>query len=117
MKEWLVLNILLLVMITQTLANDQEVRGGIVNGQAVGRCVAGFCLPAKYSSLDPPRIVDENNKTLPNNVNVTTDIMDILMVSIFKCFYHSIVLYIIYSSSLYIPHEDSYVMQKISDFR
>ena len=62
-------------------ALEEGESGGIVNGQPVGKCVAGFCLPLKYSSLDPPLIVDENNNTLPNNVNITTDIMDILMVS------------------------------------
>ena len=80
MKEWLYLSLLYWVVPEALSSGSSEVRGGIVNGQAVGRCVAGFCLPLKYSSLDPPRIVDEHNNTLPNNVNITTDIMDILMV-------------------------------------
>ena len=72
-----------LVATVSALAEGES--GGIVNGQPVGKCVAGFCLPLTYSSLDPPLIVDENNNTLPNNVNITTDIMDILMVG-FKFF-------------------------------
>ena len=84
MKEWLYLSLLYWVVPEALSSGSSEVRGGIVNGQAVGRCVAGFCLPLKYSSLDPPRIVDEHNNTLPNNVNITTDIMDILMVRIFE---------------------------------
>ena len=67
------------IIVTASAVTDSP-SGGIVNGQPVGKCVAGFCLPLKYSSLDPPLIVDENNNTLPNNVNITTDIMDILMV-------------------------------------
>jgi hypothetical protein len=66
--------------ISEALSSGQEMKGGIVNGQPVGKCVAGFCLPAKYSSLDPPTIVDANNNTQPNKVNITTDIMDVLNV-------------------------------------
>ena len=80
MKESLIVN-LLLMSISESLTAGQEMKGGIVNGQPVGKCVAGFCLPAKYSSLDPPMIVDDNNNTQPNKVNITTDIMDVLMVS------------------------------------
>ena len=83
MKESLIVN-LLLVSISETVSAGQEMKGGIVNGQPVGKCVAGFCLPEKYSSLDPPTIVDANNNTQPNKVNISTDIMDVLMVSKFQ---------------------------------
>ena len=74
--------LMLINLVATVSAYQDSPSGGIVNGQPVGKCVAGFCLPLKYSSLDPPLIVDENNNTLPNNVNITTDIMDILVVSL-----------------------------------
>ena len=83
MKGSLIVN-LFLMSIPEVLSSGQEVKGGIVNGQPVGKCVAGFCLPAKYSSLDPPTIVDANNNSKPNRVNITTDIMDVLMVRFLK---------------------------------
>ena len=105
MKEWLYLSLLYWVVPEALSSGSSEVRGGIVNGQAVGRCVAGFCLPLKYSSLDPPRIVDEHNNTLPNNVNITTDIMDILMVRKLNietiCYIHSIIVNVDLNDTLY----------------
>ena len=81
MLHKLLQEVLLAGLLATVYAVPDSPSGGIVNGQPVGKCVAGFCLPLKYSSLDPPLIVDENNNTLPNNVNITTDIMDILNVS------------------------------------
>ena len=78
MKKWLYVYVLFM-MISQTISAGQETKGGIVNGQEVGRCVAGFCLPAKYSTLDPPSTGDANQ------VEVSTDIMDVLMVSYLYC--------------------------------
>ena len=63
---------LLFMRISQ--ASQEEISGGIVNGQAVGKCVAGFCLPVNYSSLDPPTSADANQ------VSIETQIMDILVV-------------------------------------
>ena len=57
-----------------TVSNEQEYEGGFVNGQQVGKCVAGFCLPAEYLKLETPCI------DCVNQISIETDIMDILMV-------------------------------------
>ena len=66
----------LFMLISQTISQtDQEYEGGFVNGQQVGKCVAGFCLPFEYQKLEPP------NMDSVNQISIETDIMDILMVS------------------------------------
>lgn len=81
MKKWVYVY-LLFMMVSQTFSSEKEFKGGIVNGQAVGRCVAGFCLPAKYSNLDPPTIDDVNQ------IEIETNIMDVLMVRLFVIYYN-----------------------------
>ena len=61
-----------------TVSNEQEYEGGFVNGQQVGKCVAGFCLPAEYLKLETPCI------DCVNKISIETDIMDILMVRTMK---------------------------------
>ena len=75
MKKWRLRVYLVFMAVSLKFSTGQEVKGGIVNGEAVGRCVAGFCLPIKYSKLDPPSM------ETANSVKITTDIMDILTVS------------------------------------
>ena len=58
-----------------TVSNEQEYEGGFVNGQQVGKCVAGFCLPSEYLKLETPCI------DCVNRISIETDIMDVLMVS------------------------------------
>ena len=69
------------MLILETSSNEQEdYTGGKVNGQPVGRCVAGFCLPAEYLKLEPP-FMDSVNE-----ISIETDIMDILMVRMIKSY-------------------------------
>ena len=63
------------MLISQTISNEQEYEGGFVNGQQVGKCVAGFCLPFEYQKLEPP-------SSDVNQISIETDIMDVLMVCI-----------------------------------
>ena len=66
----------LFMLISQTLSNERKYEGGLINGQKVGKCVAGFCLPFKYKKLEPPHIARVNQ------ISIGTDIMDVLMVCI-----------------------------------
>ena len=66
----------LFMLISQTISNEQEYEGGFVNGQQVGKCVAGFCLPFEYQKLEPPSMESVNQ------ISIETDIMDVLMVCI-----------------------------------
>ena len=68
------LSVVLLLLSKITVSNEQEYEGGFVNGQQVGKCVAGFCLPAEYLKLETPCI------DCVNQISIETDIMDILMV-------------------------------------
>ena len=45
------LSVVFLLLSKITVSNEQEYEGGVVNGQQVGKCVAGFCLPAEYLKL------------------------------------------------------------------
>ena len=62
------------MLISRTISNEQEFEGGFVNGQQVGKCVAGFCLPFEYKKLEPPCM------DCVNQISIETDIMDVLMV-------------------------------------
>ena len=68
------LSVVFLLLSKITISNEQEYEGGFVNGQQVGKCVAGFCLPAEYLKLETPCI------DCVNQISIETDIMDILMV-------------------------------------
>ena len=68
------LSVVFLLLSKITVSNEQEYEGGFVNGQQVGKCVAGFCLPAEYLKLETPCI------DCVNQISIETDIMDILMV-------------------------------------
>ena len=58
----------------RTISSEEEYKGGYVNGQRVGRCVAGFCLPAEYNKLEQPSMDGVNP------VSIQIDLMDVLMV-------------------------------------
>ena len=73
-KKRSLLSVVLLLLSKVTISNEQEYEGGFVNGQQVGKCVAGFCLPAEYLKLETPCI------DCVNQISIETDIMDILMV-------------------------------------
>ena len=73
-KKRSLLSVVLLLLSKVTVSNEQEYEGGFVNGQQVGKCVAGFCLPAEYLKLETPCI------DCVNQISIETDIMDILMV-------------------------------------
>ena len=75
-KKRSLIYVIILFISKITISNEQEYEGGFVNGQQVGKCVAGFCLPSEYLKLETPSI-DGVNK-----ISITTDIMDILMVGI-----------------------------------
>ena len=66
--------IFVFALISQTISNEQESEGGFVNGQQVGKCVAGFCLPFEYLKLEPPCM------DCVNQISIETDIMDVLSV-------------------------------------
>ena len=73
-KKRSLLSVVFLLLSKITVSNEQEYEGGFVNGQQVGKCVAGFCLPAEYLKLETPCI------DCVNQISIETDIMDILMV-------------------------------------
>ena len=73
-KKRSLISVVLLLLSKITVSNEQEYEGGFVNGQQVGKCVAGFCLPAEYLKLETPCI------DCVNQISIETDIMDILMV-------------------------------------
>ena len=73
-KKRSLIAVVLLLLSKITVSNEQEYEGGFVNGQQVGKCVAGFCLPAEYLKLETPCI------DCVNQISIETDIMDILMV-------------------------------------
>ena len=74
MKEWFCIYFVC-ILISPTISNEQEYEGGFVNGQQVGKCVAGFCLPFEYQKLETPFA------EAANQISIEADIMDVLMVS------------------------------------
>ena len=78
---------LLFMQVSHTISNrdkgSDEFKGGYVDGQLVGRCVSGFCLPAEYQKLEPP--FSEG----VNQISIETDIMDVLMV---RYIYHILII-------------------------
>ena len=67
--------ICVVLMVTlRTISSEEEYKGGYVNGQRVGRCVAGFCLPAEYNKLEQPSMDGVNP------VSIEIALMDVLMV-------------------------------------
>ena len=75
MKKWPFIY-LLFMLPSQTISNEcKDGICGYVNGQPVGRCVAGFCLPKEYVKLEPPSMEGVNQ------IGIETEIMDVLMVS------------------------------------
>ena len=73
MKEWFCIYFVC-ILISPTISNEQEYEGGFVNGQQVGKCVAGFCLPFEYQKLETPFA------EAANQISIEADIMDVLMV-------------------------------------
>ena len=65
---------LLFILIPRRISSEEEYKGGYVNGQRVGRCVAGFCLPAEYNKFDQPSMDGVNP------VSIEIALMDVLVV-------------------------------------
>ena len=73
-KKRFIIYFILILHISQTISNEQEYEAGFGNGQQVGKCVAGFCLPFEYQKLEPPCV------DCVNQISILADIMDVLMV-------------------------------------